>query len=51
MDTFYAETVVAKDDADKIQLAERIHQAVQAEIPLKGKLVRVTKSDEYSVHG
>ena len=36
--------IVSKDDADKVKLAERIHQAIQAETPLAGKLVRVTRS-------
>lgn len=35
--------VVSKDDVDKIKLAERIHQAIQSEISLDGKLVRVTR--------
>ncbi|MGF1524319.1 MAG: DUF5615 family PIN-like protein [Leptolyngbyaceae cyanobacterium] len=40
----HAGIVVTKDDADKILLAERIHQVIQTEAPLAGKLVRVTKS-------
>jgi uncharacterized protein with PIN domain len=39
----HAGIVVCKDDRDKIQLAERIDRAVQAELPLAGKLVRVQK--------
>ena len=41
----HAGIVVSKDDADKVQLAERIHRAVQAKPSLAGKLVRVTKSE------
>lgn len=37
--------VVSKDDGDKVQLAERIDRAIQVQAPLKGKLVRVKKSD------
>ena len=39
----HAGIVVTKDDVDKIRLAERIHSAVQSELSLTGKLVRVTK--------
>ncbi|QQE67480.1 hypothetical protein GFS31_41930 (plasmid) [Leptolyngbya sp. BL0902] len=40
----HAGIVVCKDDRDKIQLAERIDQAIQAEPDLAGKLVRVQKT-------
>lgn len=39
----HAGIVVCKDDRDKIQLAARIDWAIQTEIPLAGKLVRVQK--------
>ena len=39
----YAGIVVAKDDSDKILLAERIHKAVETEASLVGRLVRVKK--------
>lgn len=39
----HAGIVVCKDDRDKIQLAARIDRAIQIEIPLAGKLVRVQK--------
>ena len=42
-DTTHAGIVVAKDDLDKVQLAERIHHTVQNALPLSGKLVRVKK--------
>jgi predicted nuclease of predicted toxin-antitoxin system len=42
-DPAHAGIVVVKDDLDKVRLAERIHNAVQSELPLTGKLVRVTK--------
>ena len=41
----HAGIVVSKDDADKVKLAERIHRVTEAETPLFGKLVRVTKAD------
>ncbi|MEO1392093.1 MAG: DUF5615 family PIN-like protein [Cyanobacteria bacterium J06634_5] len=41
----HAGIVVVKDDANKVALAERIHRAVEANVPLIGKLVRVTKAD------
>jgi predicted nuclease of predicted toxin-antitoxin system len=40
----HAGIVVSKDDVNKIELAERIHRVVEAEVPLLRKLVRVTKS-------
>lgn len=40
----HAGIVVCKDDRDKIQLAKRISQAIQTELALAGKLVRVQKS-------
>ncbi|NEO66548.1 MAG: hypothetical protein F6J98_41720 [Moorea sp. SIO4G2] len=40
----HAGIIVVKDDPNKIQLAERIDKAIQAEDSLMGKLVRVTKS-------
>ena len=40
----HAGIIVVKDDLNKIQLAERIDKAIQAEDSLMGKLVRVTKS-------
>lgn len=39
----HAGIVVAKDDADKILLAERIHDSVRDEVSLIGRLVRVRK--------
>ena len=44
-DSNHGGIIVTKDDADKIQLAERIDRVIQSQIPLKGKLVRVTKAD------
>lgn len=41
----HAGIVVSKDDTNKVRLAERIHRAVEANVPLEGKLVRVMKSD------
>lgn len=41
--TDHAGIIVCKDDPDKIQLAERIDRAIEAEAPLAGKLVRVQK--------
>ncbi|NER50874.1 MAG: hypothetical protein F6J92_30230 [Symploca sp. SIO1A3] len=40
----HAGIIVVKDDLNKIQLAERIDKAIQAEDSLMGKLVRVNKS-------
>ncbi|NJR68083.1 MAG: DUF5615 family PIN-like protein [Synechococcales cyanobacterium CRU_2_2] len=39
----HAGIVVCKDDADKVALGDRIHQTIQAEVPLTGKLIRVVK--------
>lgn len=41
----HAGIVVAKDDIDKVALAERIHRVVKSGAPLAGKLLRVTKAD------
>jgi predicted nuclease of predicted toxin-antitoxin system len=41
--TDHAGIIVCKDDRDKQQLAERINRAIQAEVPLKDKLVRVQR--------
>ncbi|MEL7051784.1 MAG: DUF5615 family PIN-like protein [Cyanobacteria bacterium J06588_5] len=40
----HAGIVVSKDDADKVELAERIHRAIENEASLVGKLIRVTKA-------
>lgn len=42
----HACVVVAKDDADKILLAERINAAIERESQLRGKLIRVTKNNK-----
>jgi len=39
----HAGIIVCTDDPDKIQLAERIHHAIEVEVPLAGKLVRVNR--------
>lgn len=44
----HAGIVVAKDDADKILLAERINAAIEGESQLRGKLIRVTKHNKSS---
>lgn len=41
----HAGIVVTKDDADRIQMAERIHRAVQQAPSLTEKLIRVKKGD------
>ncbi|MEM0981044.1 MAG: DUF5615 family PIN-like protein [Cyanobacteria bacterium P01_H01_bin.58] len=40
----HAGIVVCKDDRDKLKLAERIDRAIQEELPLSGKLVRVQRN-------
>jgi hypothetical protein len=42
--TTHAGILICKDDRDKIQLAVRIDQAIQSELPLAGKLIRLRKA-------
>ena len=44
----HAGIVVMRDDADRIQLAQRVHDAVKDEDSLSGKLIRVKKGNSMS---